>query len=107
MTADTDSRGGARQTPPALSRREAEPQVGVVSLHERRFVEVREQHREQIPHERSACTTLTEAVVHPPTIPPRLNQTDGAKAAQMPRDLVLRHAKRIHKLADAELLPAQ
>jgi hypothetical protein len=96
-----------RQTPTGFPGRETTLQAGVVLFPERRLVHVATQHLKQILQEASLDPTPTEAVVHPPAIPPRLDETDRAEAAQVPRDLVLRHAKRIDELADAELLPTQ
>ena len=107
MNARTDSRGGARQTPTRFSCREAEPQVGIILFPEPRFVHVATHHLKEFPHQASLCPAPAQAVVHPPTVPPRLDQTDSAEAAQVPRNLVLWHTERIHELADAELLLAQ
>ena len=101
MNAYTDSRGGGRQTPTRFSYREAEPQVGVILFPEPRFVHVATHHVKEFPYQASLRPAPVQAVVHPPTVPPRLDQTDSAEAAQVPRDLVLRHPQSVHQLADA------
>ena len=97
----------ARQTPPDLSSREPTPQTGVVSFAEWCLVHVAAHHCEQILHQARLRATAPETVVHPPAVPPRLDEADGAETAQVPGDLVLRHAERIHKLADAQFLLTQ
>jgi hypothetical protein len=101
------SRSAARQAPPNLTRGEAVPQAGVVLFAERGLVHVTAQHLQQIMHETRLHPTRTEAVVHPPAIPARLDKANGAEVPQVPRDLVLGNAERIDEFADAKLLSAQ
>jgi hypothetical protein len=107
MNAYIDSRSGARQTPTHFSCGEAEPQVGVILFSGPRFVHVATHHIKEFPYQASLRPVPTKPVVHPATVPPGLHETRSAEAAQMPRNLVLRHAERIHELADTELLLTQ
>ena len=107
MTVYTDSRGGVRQTPTRFPYREAKPQVGVILFPEPRLVHAAAHHIKEFPCQASLRPPPAQAVVHPPTVPPRFDQTDSAETAEVPRDFVLRHAERIHELADAQFPPTE
>ena len=107
MTVYTDSRGGVRQTPTRFPYREADPQVGVILFPEPRFVHAAAHHIKEFPYQASLRPAPAQAVVHPPTIPPRFNQTDSAETAEVSRDLILRHPQSVHQLADAQFPPTE